>query len=237
MAYSLINTNINNNDINNNNANYKDINWGKNEESPCYFKKKYNSPKKSLRKCSYVIAVIKTDKFIQLGAKKINEGIYVIHKKYAEVTSGNHTSAILGISKKFVNQLLDPMSDIYKILINSKELSDIYGIKELFPYRLDALKYLLRFMYFVYDKELLLFSIEPKGENKLEKIYPTANLCLCGGGFEPDDGQCYEKCARREFLEETGISIPEFGENAKLITKQKFKFTDRQAMHFIIRIN
>ena len=129
------------------------------------------------------------------------------------------------------------MSDVYKILINSKELSDIYGIKELFPYRLDAVKYLLRFMYFVYDKELLLFSIEPKGENKFEKIYPTANLCLCGGGLEPADGQCYEKCARREFLEETGIDIPEFGENAKLITKQKFKFTDRQAMHFIIRIN
>lgn len=205
-------------------------------ENNSYYKKKHISPRKHLRKCSYVIAVIKIEKFRQLGAKEIHNGIFIINKKYSE-TSGNHHSAVIGIHKNYVQQLLDPNSEIYNILSNSNELSHISGIKELYPYKLDALKYLLKFMYFIYDKELLLFTIEPKGENKFEKIYPRANLCLCGGGLEPSDGQCYEKCARREFLEETGIDIPEFGEEAKLITKQKYKFSDRQAMHFIIRIN
>jgi len=201
-----------------------------------FFKKKHHSPKKQVRKCSYVIAVIKTDKFIQLGAKEIHNGIYIINKKYTEV-DGDQKSAVIGIHKNYVQQLLEPYSEIYQILSSSKELEHISGIKDLFPYKLDALRYMLKFMYFIYDKELLLFTIEPKGDKRLEKKYPTANLCLCGGGLEPSDGQCYEKCARREFLEETGINIPEFGENAKLITKQKYKFQDRQAMHFIIRIN
>lgn len=216
--------------------NHQEKNGYLNEKGELLYKKKHYSPKKHLRKCSYVIAVIKTEKFRQLGAKEINEGIFIINKKYTE-TDGNNHSAVIGIHKNYVNQLLDPYSNIYSILSNSKELSHISGIKELYPYKLDALRYLLKFMYFIYDKELLLFTIEPKGENKYEKIYPRANLCLCGGGLEPSDGQCYEKCARREFLEETGINIPEFGEDAKLITKQKYKFSDRQAMHFIIRIN
>jgi hypothetical protein len=95
-----------------------------------FFKKKHHSPKKQVRKCSYVIAVIKTDKFIQLGAKEIHNGIYIINKKYTEVSFmifrtgsclivGNCSESILMFIFDFIKNILK--QEYEKISVVSEE--------------------------------------------------------------------------------------------------------------------
>lgn len=189
-----------------------------------------------LRKCSYILAVIKAELFVKYGAKQIAKGIYIMEKIYNDTVYGE-TCAIIGLHKNLVRQLLDKNSDIYTFMRQLDILKNIPGIENLSPYRLYVLKCMLKYLYFVYNDEIILFNIEPKGNKPIEHIYPCANICLPGGGIEKNDGKCWEKCARREFSEEVGLMIPENGStDISLITKQKFTFMDRQSMYFMWRI-
>jgi 8-oxo-dGTP pyrophosphatase MutT (NUDIX family) len=64
---------------------------------------------------------------------------------------------------------------------------------------------------------LLIFNIEPKAEGRLQRIYPTAQITIPGGSMEPVDQQSFDRCARREFLEETGINLDD---HSVLCTKE-----------------
>lgn len=197
----------------------------------------FNSYKKfphKNRKCGYVIASIDINTFVEKGAQElISNTLYIMNRVYTGEPTGE-TCAIIGVNKRHIKSLFDNESLLYKMLKSCPQLVNVPGINELSPYRLISLKYLYKYMYFIYDRELILFNIEPKGDNKNERLYPCANICLPGGGMETKDGQCFETCAKREFLEETGFEIS--SESAKLITKQKISFPDRQSMYFIYRL-
>ena len=196
----------------------------------------YNLSKK-IRKCSYAIAIIEPSTFMKHGSKCIIENTLYILKRHYDGTCTGETSAIIGVNKKFIIDLLDKDSTIYDILKSCDDLSDIDGIENLSPHRLTSIKYMIRFMSSFNDNELLLFNIEPKGkEAHVQKIYPFANVCLPGGGLEPQDESCYETAARREFYEETGLKLPLNNSKLKLLAKQKFNFPDRQAMYFIWKV-
>lgn len=198
----------------------------------------YNKPKlssnKHTRRCSYVIASVDKQTFINQGARTLIEDcIYIIKRKY-DGTSKGETNAIVGINKKFIQDLFYTDCFIYETLKLDEQLQDVPGINDLSPYKLSALKYLLKFLYFIHDDELVIFNIEPKGDGK---YYPSANLCLPGGGLESQDNFCHERCAWREFEEETGLKIPPLNsENIKLITKQKLFLYECYAMYFIVKI-
>lgn len=189
-----------------------------------------------LRKCSYILAIIKAELFLKYGAKQVSNGIYIMKRSYNNTVYGE-TCAIIGIHKNLIRQVIDKDDNIYSFIKNLDILKNVPGINDLSPYRLCILKSMLKYLYFVYNDEIILFNIEPKGNNYLEHIYPCANICLPGGGIEKNDGKCWEKCARREFNEEVGLMLPTSDStDINLITKQKFTFTDRQSMYFMWRI-
>ncbi len=189
------------------------------------------------RKCGYVIASLEAEVFINRGAEVlVPDSLYILKRNYVKESPAGETCAVIGITKKYVKEIMDSESHLYSILKSCDQLKDVPGISTLSPYRLNALKYLLKYLYFIYDRELILFNIEPKGEDGHEHKYPSANICIPGGGMELQDGQCFERCAIREFYEETGFSIVKASNNSTLITKQKVTFPDRQCMYFIYRI-
>jgi hypothetical protein len=187
------------------------------------------------RKCAYIMAVISPEKFMSLGALKEDE-LYILKRNYDGTFTGE-TCAVIGVNKKNIKELLNKDSNIYEKLKHTLSLKDVPGIEDLSPYNLTVLQSMLKFLYFVKDNELILFNIEPKGLTPKDKqIYPCANVSFPGGGLEYKDECCYEKGAWREFEEETGISCPCDLKNMKYITKQKFTFSDRQAIFYMCRL-
>ena len=202
---------------------------------------RYNRPyylKRNLRKCSYVLAVTEPTKFIERGAKTVIDNcLYVLKRAYDGSPTGE-TCAIIGVSKTHIEDLLDHNSAIYGKLRSLPDLRDVPGIETLSPYRMEGLRLMLKYMPLVQDEEIILFNIEPKGTDpKTQTNYPCANVCIPGGGLEPQDQQSYDNCGRREFWEETGFIIPTNPEEHKLLMKQKFNFTDRQSMYFLYRVS
>ena len=65
-----------------------------------------------------------------------------------------------------------------------------------------------------------MFNIEPKGEGYLEKSYPVPRITIPGGTMEDKDFLDFEKCALREFKEETGLDITSCHEK---LSREKFK--------------
>lgn len=192
--------------------------------------------RKSQRKSAYVIAAMEVDTFVQNGGVELVPGsVYIKKMNYTGKCDGE-TCAIIGISKKTIKSVFDRDSELYEALKSSTQLEDVNGIESLSPYRLISLKYLFKYLYFVYDRELILFNVEPMGEEHNAHMYPSANLCIPGGGMETSDGQCFENCALREFKEETGLVISKNSPNSKLITKQRITFSDRQSMYFVYRV-
>jgi len=57
------------------------------------------------------------------------------------------------------------------------------------------------------DNAILLFTIEPSGYGDNGCFYPTANICLAGGGFNPGIDRDIYDVATRELHEETGIEL------------------------------
>jgi hypothetical protein len=179
--------------------------------------------------------------FLTAGAKRIpltntpfahyNNSLYILPRTYDGTATGE-TCAIIGVSKRLINNLFEEENAMYELFKSHPDLVNVPGIEDLQPYKLFAFKCMLKFLYFLQDHELILFNIEPKGNIQTERRYPCANLCLPGGGMEIKDEYCWEKCAMREFTEETGLVPDEF----KLITKQRFTFTDRQSMYFWYKI-
>lgn len=200
---------------------------------PSYQYKNFRSTRK-LRKCAYIIAIISQEYFAEFGAQQMSEdpNIFVAKRSYVS-DSHKETCAIIGINKHYVRHLFDDNSILYQRLKKCEQLQDIHGIETLRAYRLEPLKQLLKFLFFVPEKDLIIFNIEPMGKDEQARIYPTANICIPGGGMEKEDGNCYEMCGRREFEEETQIVIPK---NIKYVVRQKFNLTDRQAVYFMVKM-
>jgi hypothetical protein len=184
-----------------------------------------------------VIAAIDASLFAKAGAQSLRDGVYqdgvyILPRKYDGTPSGE-TCAIVGIARRHIRELFNQSGRIYNLLRGCPLLRDVPGIADLGPYKLGALKCMLRNLYFVLDSELVLFNIEPKGEDGNEKLYPRANICLPGGGMEIQDDYSWERCALREFEEEVGVKLDK---EDKLIARQRFTFQDRQAMYYWYRL-
>jgi hypothetical protein len=87
------------------------------------------------------------------------------------------------------------------------------------------------------DDYLFIFNIEPRGQTKRQlKFYPNPNMCIPGGNMENRDNYSFEKCAIREFEEETGIKISEYKiiqrYNIEVIKKFKNQVKPKESMSF-----
>lgn len=101
-----------------------------------------------------------------------------------------------------------------------KEFSEFKKIDKIdfinIKYIENAIKYFYNSIINFDDDYVFILNIEPRGETKRQlKFYPNPNLCIPGGNMEYKDNLSFEKCAIREFEEETGIKIP----NYKIIDK------------------
>lgn len=190
-----------------------------------------------VRKSAHVLAVIESDMFARMGALRLVDDfdVYFILRTYDGSPTGE-TCAILGIGKRHIQDLPDKSSKLFEVLQESKQLSHIPGIDNLSPYRLNIIPYMVKFLKFVRDTELILFNIEPMGVDEIgKKLYPSANISIPGGGMEKEDDNCFERCGWREFREETGIDLQDYSDVRK-ITRQRITQPDRQSMYFMVRI-
>lgn len=164
-----------------------------------------------VKKCSYFLAIIKIDKFKELGAQKLKDtNVYFIERKYDGSSTGE-TCAVIGFNKYDTISLLnDDDNNIVHKIKKSDELKHIDLIEELSTRLIEnTVKYFSVLISDLLDKdELILLNIEPKGQTRRQlKFYPTPNLSIPGGNMEYEDEWSIEKCGEREFLEETGIDI------------------------------
>jgi len=88
-------------------------------------------------------------------------------------------------------------------------LKDIIHIENLNIYNMESvISYFSSLINNFSDDYLFIFNIEPRGQTKRQlKFYPNPNICIPGGNMEIRDNLSFEKCAIREFQEETGIQI------------------------------
>lgn len=192
--------------------------------------------RKQYQKSAYILSSIKTKYFKELGAIEYVKGICLIIRQYEPENSSRETCATLGLSKQWVRQLPYRFSYLYNILRSLSALESVPGIQELNPYKLHVLKSLMKYVNEIDDDELILLNIEPKGQtDRSQHYYPTANICLPGGGMETQDEFDWKKTAFREFEEETGFKLDE--ENIHLVDQQKMNGLDREAMYIILKIN
>ncbi len=78
-----------------------------------------------------------------------------------------------------------------------------------------------------WDDQYILLNIEPKGlTSELERLYPAPLITLPGGTMETMDKGDFEKCAFREFYEETNIRIDKCSHIC--IAKDKLKCSKHQ---------
>jgi 8-oxo-dGTP pyrophosphatase MutT (NUDIX family) len=167
----------------------------------------------TIRKNSYLLAIIDKKKFVELGASPIVENeLYFIKKEYDGTNTGE-TVAVIGISKNFLKNIHETI----KLIKTSEKLSYIEDIDKITfscsnVYVIDYFKDLILEQS---NNQLYILNIEPKGQNITQlKFYPNPIISIPGGNMEIEDRLCFEKCAHREFVEETGIDI---GNNYKII--------------------
>jgi hypothetical protein len=190
--------------------------------------------RKAFQKSAYIIASIRVEQFKELGAVEYVKGIHIILRQYEPANSSKETCAIVALSKQWIRQLPYRFSNLYNILRSLPILNSIPGIQELGPYKLHVLKN-LKYINSIDDNELILFNIEPKGQTtRSQHYYPTANLCLPGGGMETEDEFNWKKTAFREFEEETGFKLDETC--VQLIDQQKWNGFDRESMYIVLKI-
>jgi len=160
-----------------------------------------------VRQSAYFISVIPTDKFITHGAKYVEWGIYYIPKVYGG-TPTNETCALLGIPLLHVDQFYTPTSELIDQLKMRDEFQHITSIDQLTCMQTcETLKRFKEKFDNCDNSYLLLLNIEPKGTGKFSLKYPTPRITLPGGTMEDSDCNDFERCALREFVEETHIDI------------------------------
>jgi hypothetical protein len=192
---------------------------------------------RSHRKSAYVLAIVQPDFLLRLGAAIIHDGIFLLPRVYDGTESGE-TCAILGLSRTWVRQVASPHSPLYEILRSCSALSTVPGIDDLSPYKLNVLRTMNKYINQIGDNEVVIFNVEPKGENgRTQQTYPCANICFPGGGMEHQDEYNWERTAFREFGEEvlpTGVKLSD--EDIHVIARHRFTFADRQAVFFVAKL-
>lgn len=188
----------------------------------------FDRKRRPYRKSAYMLAIVQQEFLIKLGAQMAVPGIYLLSRIYDGTDSGE-TCATVGLSKEWVRTIFTANSQLYEILKNCNMLNAVPGINDLSPYKLGIIKSMFCYISQMKNDELMIFNIEPKGAN-----YPSANLCLPGGGMKYQDKFDLENTAFREFKEEVGISLTH--NDVDILGKIKFNWPDMTSLYFIVRI-
>ncbi len=161
-------------------------------------------------KSAYMIALVRRSNFISLGALPIQGGVsYYIPRNHVDDGSPfNETCGILGLRANFYHHLNNPACAVFRkirespLLKNVEDAANLTSKKIALPLsKFDA------FLRAQTDDTLILLNVEPKGSGIFTRIYPHPQITFPGGTMEDDDDDCFQKCAFREFKEETGFDI------------------------------
>jgi hypothetical protein len=184
-----------------------------------------------LRQSAYFITVIPIDTFLKQGAKYIDYGVYYIHKEY-NGSPTNETCALVGIPILHVDHFYKPSSELIDNLKTKDEFKHIASIESITcTSTCDILQRFKQYFETCDNSYLLLLNIEPKGLGKFQYKYPVPKFTIPGGTMEDEDCNDFERCALREFIEETNINMEgqyeiiaqkRFMKDVKNIKKRKF---------------
>ena len=181
----------------------------------------YEVTKPIIKRSSYILALITINDFLKKGATLLNCGIYWIKKEY-DGSPNNETCALIGIPVKELSNFLLDESSYIKAIREDKQLDYVNLIDKLTCRYIQNV--ICKFYKYIGTNtepdDLALFNIEPAGENELQLLYPVPRITIPGGKMEEKDFQDFEKCALREFKEETGLDISLCHEK---LSREKFK--------------
>jgi len=195
-----------------------------------------------LRQSGYLVSVISERDFIQRGGKLLDYGIYYINQTEQSnhhVLPFSETVALLGIPMLHVSNFFEPESELIDNLKTHPELCYISDISAIHCESIcEILRKFKDFFDHCESHYLLLLNIEPKGDGRYKKIYPTPRFTLPGGTMEECDSNDFLQCALREFQEETHIELTDnytLIQSKKIIRdirkkkKQKFEIFSRRS--------
>jgi hypothetical protein len=172
-----------------------------------------------LRQSGYLVSVMSERDFILRGGKLLDYGIYYINQEYNVQSPHNETVALVGVPMLHVPHFFEPQSDLIEQIKTLPELSYISDIHTIHCENIcEILRKFKEFFDHCESHYLLLLNIEPKGEGRYRKIYPTPRFTLPGGTMEECDSNDFLQCALREFQEETHIELTD---NYTLIQSKK----------------
>jgi hypothetical protein len=171
-------------------------------------------PNVHVKKCGYLLTIINREEFIEIGADFIeNSSIFYIKRDYDGSSTGE-TEALIGVNYKDVKSFVEneEKCNFLNLIKNCYELNYVEDIEniDMSEIQKGILKYFSGILGNMQEDELIILNIEPRGRTQKQlKIYPHPCLSIPGGNMEKDDNLSFEKCAVREFIEETGININE----------------------------
>jgi len=185
-----------------------------------------------VKRSSYVMAIITSENFKKKGAIQLSSGIYWIKRDYDGSSTGE-TCALIGVPIQFIFDFLDENGELINKIRRDQELDYIDGIETLScRYIQLAISKFKTFFKREDEQELMIFNIEPKGSGKLEKAYPNPTITVPGGTMEEKDLLDFERCAMREFQEETGIDIVDSHQKiSREKIKKGYRFTHFPSSH------
>jgi len=167
-----------------------------------------------IRQSAYFLSLCPLDVLQKYNPVKLDDANiwFVRHERPPVFPSHQHCSyesvALLGIALDTIPLMYDEDNFLLTIIKSHPSFEDIQGIDSLTNAAADVLRKFQNYFEDITDKSLLLlFNIEPRGEGRYCKIYPSPRCTLPGGTMEEADSNDYEQCALREFMEETHIDI------------------------------
>ncbi len=161
-------------------------------------------------KSAYMIALVRRQNFISLGAKPIQGGVsyYIPRNHVYDGSPFNETCGILGLRANFYHHLNNPACAVFRKIKESPLLQNVEDALNVTAKKIaPPLSKFDSFLRAQNDDILILLNVEPKGTGIFTRIYPHPQITLPGGTMEDGDGDCFQACAFREFKEETGFDI------------------------------
>ena len=187
------------------------------------------------RKSAYIVSVVSPSTFVRHGAITLDfQGLYYVKKDYSPCNPLQETNALLGIPIPLIHHFYTETSPFVTALGSLKALEFVQDASKLCCTKTcETLQKFHEFFQHSDQSWLVLLNIEPQGDGKYKRWYPNPRTTLPGGSMEDCDCGDYFETAKREFEEETGVTITSYTMvSQKKVVKELFRQNNKHYVQF-----